>query len=203
MPAQDVTISATFDVIPTVEAKIESSTGFATFCSSQPLDFTGITTLEAYYAKTVEDGNVYLQKVYGIVPAGTGLVIKGTTTNIPVAESDGETIEGNLLIGVTAETEVNSTNDYVLVEKNNAAVFVQTGVNKATVAASHAYLRVSAAQARTRTIGIGGEGTTGIERRFVDDNEQGEEVIYNLNGQRVKNPRKGLYIINGKKVLVK
>ena len=203
MPAQDVTISATFDVIPTVEAKIESSTGFATFCSSQPLDFTGITTLEAYYAKTVEDGNVYLQKVYGIVPAGTGLVIKGTTTNIPVAESDGETIEGNLLIGVTAETEVNSTNDYVLVEKNNAAVFVQTGVNKATIAANHAYLRVSAAQARTRTIGIGGEGTTGIEHRFVDDNEQGEEVIYNLNGQRVKNPRKGLYIINGKKVLVK
>ena len=203
MPAQDVTISATFDVIPTVEAKIESSTGFATFCSSQPLDFTGITTLEAYYAKTVEDGNVYLQKVYGIVPAGTGLVIKGSTTNIPVAESDGETIEGNLLIGVTAETEVNSTNDYVLVEKNNAAVFVQTGVNKATIAANHAYLRVSAAQARTRTIGIGGEGTTGIEHRFVDDNEQAEEVIYNLNGQRVKNPRKGLYIINGKKVLVK
>ena len=203
MPAQDVTISATFDVIPTVEAKIESSTSFATFCSGQPLDFTGITTLEAYYAKTVEDGNVYLQKVYGIVPAGTGLVIKGSTTNIPVAESDGETIEGNLLIGVTAETEVNSTNDYVLVEKNNAAVFVQTGVNKATIAANHAYLRVSAAQARTRTIGIGGEGTTGIEHRFVDDNEQGEEVIYNLNGQRVKNPRKGLYIINGKKVLVK
>lgn len=203
MPAQDVTISATFDVIPTVEAKIESSTGFATFCSSQPLDFTGITTLEAYYAKTVEDGNVYLQKVYGIVPAGTGLVIKGTTTNIPVAESDGETIEGNLLIGVTAETEVKAATDYVLTEKNNVAVFAQTGVNAATVSAGHAYLRVSAAKARTRTIGIGGEGTTGIENRFVDDNEQAEEVIYNLNGQRVKNPRKGLYIINGKKVLVK
>ncbi len=203
MPAQDVSISATFTKIPMVKAEITSSTGFATFCSNQPLDFTGITTLEAYYAKTVEDGNVYLLKVYGIVPAFTGLVIKGTTTYIPVAESDGETIEGNLLIGVTADKEVNSANFYVLAEKNNAAVFVQTGVNKATVAANHAYLEVSAAQARTRTIGIGGEGTTGIEYRFVDDNEQGVEVIYNLNGQRVKNPRKGLYIINGKKVLVK
>ena len=202
MPAQDITISATFDVIPTVEAKIESSTGFATFCSSQPLDFTGITTLEAYYAKTVEDGNVYLLRVYGTVAANTGLVIKGATTRIPVVES-GDNLVGNLLIGVTTNTEVKAATDYVLTEKNTVAVFAQTGVNAATVSAGHAYLRVSAAKARTRTIGIGGEGTTGIEHRFVDDNEQGEEVIYNLNGQRVKNPRKGLYIINGKKVLVK
>lgn len=202
MPAQDVTISATFDVIPTVEAKIESSTGFATFCSSQPLDFTGITTLEAYYAKTVEDGNVYLLRVYGTVAANTGLVIKGATTRIPVVES-GDNLVGNLLIGVTTNTEVKAATDYVLTEKNNVAVFAQTGVNAATVSAGHAYLRVSAAKARTRTIGIGGEGTTGIENRFVDDKEQAEEVIYNLNGQRVKNPRKGLYIINGKKVLVK
>lgn len=202
MPAQDVTISATFDVIPTVEAKIESSTGFATFCSSRPLDFTGITTLEAYYAKTVEDGNVYLLRVYGTVAANTGLVIKGATTRIPVVES-GDNLVGNLLIGVTTNTEVKAATDYVLTEKNNVAVFAQTGVNAATVSAGHAYLRVSAAKARTRTIGIGGEGTTGIENRFVDDNEQAEEVIYNLNGQRVKNPRKGLYIINGKKVLVK
>ena len=202
MPSQNVTVSATFAEIETIEATITSTTGFATFCSSQPLDFTGITTLEAYYAKTVEDGNVYLLRVYGTVAANTGLVIKGATTRIPVVES-GDNLVGNLLIGVTTNTEVKAATDYVLTEKNNVAVFAQTGVNAATVSAGHAYLRVSAAKARTRTIGIGGEGTTGIENRFVDDNEQAEEVIYNLNGQRVKNPRKGLYIINGKKVLVK
>jgi len=26
--------------------------------------------------------------------------------------------------------------------------------------------------------------------------------VYNLNGQQVKNPKKGLYIVNGKKVLL-
>ena len=202
MPAQDVTISATFDVIPTVEAKIESSTGFATFCSSQPLDFTGITTLEAYYAKTVEDGNVYLLRVYGTVAANTGLVIKGATTRIPVVES-GDNLVGNLLIGVTTNTEVKAATDYVLTEKNNVAVFAQTGVNAATVSAGHAYLRVSAAKARTRTIGIGGEGTTGIDNTFIDNCEQGEMVIYNLGGQRVKNAAKGLFIINGKKKILK
>jgi hypothetical protein len=202
MPAQDVTISATFDVIPTVEAKIESSTGFATFCSGQPLDFTGITTLEAYYAKTVEDGNVYLLRVYGTVKAGTGLVLKGATTRIPVAES-GDELEGNMLIGVSADTDVNASTDYVLTEKKGVAVFAQTGVNKATVAAGHAYLRVPVAQARTRAIGIGGEGTTGIDNTFIDNCEQGEMVIYNLGGQRVKNAAKGLFIINGKKKILK
>ena len=202
MPSQNVTVSATFAEIETIEATITSTTGFATFCSSQPLDFTGITTLEAYYAKTVEDGNVYLLRVYGTVAANTGLVIKGATTRIPVVES-GDNLVGNLLIGVTTNTEVKAATDYVLTEKNNVAVFAQTGVNAATVSAGHAYLRVSAAKARTRTIGIGGEGTTGIENRFVDDNEQAEEVIYNLGGQRVKNAAKGLFIINGKKKILK
>ena len=174
----------------------------ATFCSNKALDFTGINTIEAYYAKTVENGNVYLLRVYGTVAANTGLVIKGATTRIPVVES-GDNLVGNLLIGVTTNTEVKAATDYVLTEKNNVAVFAQTGVNAATVSAGHAYLRVSAAKARTRTIGIGGEGTTGIENRFVDDNEQAEEVIYNLGGQRVKNAAKGLFIINGKKKILK
>lgn len=201
MPSQDVTVNATFTEIETVVATITSNTGFATFCSNKALDFTGINTLEAYYAKTVENGNVYLLRVSGAVAAGTGLVLKGATTRIPVAES-GDELEGNMLIGVSADTDVNASTDYVLTEKNGVAVFAQTGVNKATVAAGHAYLRVSVAQARTRTIGIGGEGTTGIENTFIDDCEQGEKVIYNLSGQRVKNPTKGLYIINGKKMII-
>ena len=202
MPEQNVTVSATFAEIETVEATITSSTGFATFCSDKALDFTGISTIEAYYAKTVENGNVYLLRVYGTVKAGTGLVIKGSTTRIPVADS-GDDLDGNMLVGVSSETSVNASTDYVLTVKNDVAVFAQTGANAATVAAGHAYLRVPVAQARTRTIGIGGEGTTGIDNTFIDDCEQGEMVIYNLSGLRVKSPTKGLFIINGKKKILK
>lgn len=202
MPSQNVTVSATFAEIETIEATITSTTGFATFCSNKALDFTGINTIEAYYAKTVENGNVYLLRIYGTVKAGTGLVLKGATTRIPVAES-GDELEGNMLIGVSADTDINASTDYVLTEKNGVAVFAQTGVNKATVAAGHAYLRVPVAQARTRAIGIGGEGTTGIDNTFIDNCEQGEMVIYNLGGQRVKNAAKGLFIINGKKKILK
>ena len=31
----------------------------------------------------------------------------------------------------------------------------------------------------------------------------GNETFYNLNGQKVQNPTKGLYIVNGKKVIIK
>jgi hypothetical protein len=33
--------------------------------------------------------------------------------------------------------------------------------------------------------------------------ERGEQVIYNLSGQRVNKATKGLYIINGRKVVIK
>ena len=53
--------------------------------------------------------------------------------------------------------------------------------------------------------GVNGEddGTTGIEVQSSIFNSQFEEVYYNLQGQRVDNPGKGLYIKNGKKVVIK
>ena len=47
------------------------------------------------------------------------------------------------------------------------------------------------------------EGTTGIEKVTNSQMQNGELVIYNLSGQRFSKATKGLYIINGKKVLVK
>ena len=53
--------------------------------------------------------------------------------------------------------------------------------------------------------GMNGEddGTTGIEVQSSIFNDQSNEVYYNLQGQRVNNPTKGLYIRNGKKVVIK
>ena len=53
--------------------------------------------------------------------------------------------------------------------------------------------------------GMNGEddGTTGINSQFSIFNSQFEEVYYNLQGQRVDKPGKGVYIKNGKKVIVR
>ena len=42
---------------------------------------------------------------------------------------------------------------------------------------------------------------TGLQKIVSDSNQS--ESIYNLNGQRVNNPSRGIYIVNGRKVLVK
>ena len=53
--------------------------------------------------------------------------------------------------------------------------------------------------------GMNGEddGTTGIEVQSSIFNLQSDGVYYNLQGQRVEKPRKGIYIHNGRRVVIK
>mgnify|MGYP003294380056 CR=1 FL=1 len=63
-----------------------------------------------------------------------------------------------------------------------------------------AYLNVPAAQgARSLTIRFEGDGSTGVD--MTTDNSQQTTVIYDLQGRRVENPTKGIYIVNGKKII--
>jgi hypothetical protein len=50
-----------------------------------------------------------------------------------------------------------------------------------------------------------GDDATGISdaTRLTDNGEGIKDNVYNLKGQRVSQPTKGLYIMNGKKILVK
>ena len=45
--------------------------------------------------------------------------------------------------------------------------------------------------------------TTGIENVANSKEQTANSLFFNLAGQRVHNPRKGLYIVNGKKVMMK
>jgi hypothetical protein len=71
------------------------------------------------------------------------------------------------------------------------------------VAANKAYLAVpKAAGARIQGFSFDGGTITGINN-FTPAFTQGEGVIFDLQGRSVANPAKGLYIKNGKKVVVK
>lgn len=48
-----------------------------------------------------------------------------------------------------------------------------------------------------------GDGTTGIFDAKITTEEPTQRIVYDLQGRRVKNPTKGLYIVNGKKVIIK
>lgn len=206
MPAHDVTVTGYFVMeAEKVTATISSSTGYTTFCSNRPLDFTNVTGLKAYIAKSISSTRVQLEQVTGAIAAGTGLILKGETSNIPVAQSEGVTPSNNLLVGVVSKSEkVCSTSKYVLAVINNVATFAATGAYEATVPAGHAYLEApsSANGARLTIIFPEEEATTDIIS--VIDTEADDNTIYDLGGHVVTNPKKGcLYIIKGRKTVFK
>ena len=103
------------------------------------------------------------------------------------------------LKGVYTTTEVDNTaNNYVL--KDNKVFKI--GANAATVNPYRAYIQLAetAGEARELTITVDGEATA-IEGITAEKTMNGE--IYNLNGQRVKTAKKGIYVVNGKAVIVK
>lgn len=169
-----------------------------TFTSNMPLYFSSsIDGLSAYVITAVNDeGKAILTKVTGTVPAGTGLILKGTegkTYEIPSYATEEPLESSNLLIGVTEDTAIGGNGlDYIL--KDGKFVKALAG----TLKAGKAYLRLDTALGR-EVIGIDGITTGIVESERM--NGVGSEKFYNLSGQRVSQPKKGLYIVNGKKVI--
>ena len=182
------------------------ATGYTTLASPVALDLDALPEgVTAYYAESANDKYVSLAEATGKVKAGTGLILAGkaNTYEIPVAD-EGEEIEGNLLVGCVEETEVEkAANRYVLVANGTEAEFQSLAENGATIPAGKAYLEVEDGTANGAKLYISfGEGdATAIEG--VEAAAAADGIIYNIAGQRVANPTKGIYIVNGKKVLVK
>lgn len=198
-------------VNPSEEVSVTiGTTGYSTFSSPVPLNFAGIDGLTAYVATTVAGGSVRLTSVE-TAPANTGLVLKGTASqeyNIPVTNA-AVVPSSNLLVGCIVETTVavdatSGFNNYVLVNNGGVPEFQSLADMGATIPAGKAFLQNGAysADARSLSIVFDDDETTGLGR--IENSESSiENSIFNLNGQKVAQPTKGLYIKNGKKVIVK
>ena len=196
---------------PAVSGKITPA-GWASFSSNYTLDLSTISGGTAYYASNAEGNTVTLKETTATVPAGTGLMIKGTADDmftIDIAES-GNAITGNLLKASNgSEVAASATGTYHYVfgyDKNNASIYGFYNLTQATtVPAGKAYLETSTALsgggARALII-IDDENTTGISATLTN-NETLNNEYFDLQGRRVAQPTKGLYIVNGKKVIVR
>ncbi len=192
--------------------KTISSAGWSTYCSPYILDFSNsIEYLDAAYIVTGgKDGVLKTTKVEGAVPANTGLLLKGTanaSVNIPVAATATATVTGNKLVGVTASGQkIDAGEGYVLMASGNDAAFYKNK-NNFTLSANSAYLPVDfdgnggSGEARSSFL-LFGDDVTGISQ-VAGSEVKTSGAVYNLNGQRVSQPVKGLYIIDGKKVVIK
>ena len=198
------TISVTYPAMTT--AATITSAGWATLYTDKALDFSGVSGLTAYTA-TCSGSTVTLTPVND-VPANTGVVLKGSadTYYIPTTESS-STDKGHLLGSALAATAYNAYDGYTLYVLTQASDGVNVEFNPVTsgeIAAGKAFLKVSSGDsslAPTLNVVFAG-GTTGIDSAVKSD-ELRDKSYYNLAGQRVAQPTKGLYIVGGKKVVVK
>ena len=178
-----------------------SSSGWSTFSHGTALDFSEITGLTAYVVTKTTNTSVTLSPVTE-VPANTGVILQGTAGqqyDIPYIAS-AEAPATNLLQAAVTATPVNANEVYVL---KDGAFHLVTAAS--TVPAGKAYLLagdVPSADARPLTFEIG-EEMTGIEKVQEEGFTGNDAGIYNLQAQRIAQPAKGLYIINGKKVIIK
>ena len=182
-----------------VPVTINDTYKWATFNSISSLDFTG-TDVKAYIVTGVQDdGTLEKTQVYK-VPAYTGLLVTGTSARIPATTEDTEDVSANKMdAGEGLEAPVGS---YVLsADSNNKAVFKKVGSSyQPIIALNKAYLSV---ESSSRDIFFIEDGeTTGISATLMN-NETMNNEYFDLQGRKVANPTKGLYIVNGKKVVIK
>lgn len=192
-----------------ISKPVTISAGKATFSCNRALDFTD-TGISAYMITDASAGVLTPSAAMGKVPANTGLYIEGSnkTYNVPVVKtSDASAVSttGNMLVAgsgaVVATTESEGTiTNYILTNKtiNGDAPLKFYKANGNTVPAGKAYLQIPTEYAAREFFWFDGE-TTAV--KAVKQEQKFDGKVFNLAGQRIANPTKGLYIVNGKKVI--
>ncbi|MBR1548597.1 MAG: hypothetical protein IJ637_07730 [Prevotella sp.] len=197
-------VTFTTTVSATTDAK-----GYTTFAAPYPLDLSALPDgMKAYKAK-VSGTKVNFTEVTTAVPANTGLLLEGaasTEYNIPIAASASALAENDFLVNTTGATIASTENTYYfgMIKDSDPLKFGKIDETGFVVPANKAYLSVPAgnfASAPVLSIVFGDSETTGVKK--ISESSMGNLPVYNLAGQRVSQPQKGLYIVNGKKVVIK
>lgn len=191
---------------------IATEEGFGTFYTDK--NYVLPQGLTAFGYTSINDNNILTKSVEyvagDIVPANTAVVVKGAKGSYNyynTEEAATKTIEKNLLKGVTTDTRFEASSGvkrYILTRADDGILaFYRTNTGNINVKANRAYLEVPTAMA---VASFSLEGTaTGINNVVTTAAKQG---IYTISGVRLnatttKELPAGIYIVDGKKVIVK
>ena len=186
-------------------------TGYATFYDSWARTLPdGLT---AYKVESVSDNHLTLTDIeMENIPAETGVLLQGSegTYYLWPLYNDNSTVTGNMLYGTTIEqtiaTPVGNYCYYKLANdkaKNGLGWYWGADDGGVFINGAHkAYLALLRGQANARSfISLFDNGYTGINE--IVNSKLSNSKCFDLQGCRVVNPTKGLYIVGGKKVIVK
>ncbi|MDY4058789.1 MAG: hypothetical protein SOY63_03160 [Alloprevotella sp.] len=185
---------------------LESGKNIATFSAPFPTVVPENTT--AYTVETTSGTNVTkvaLQEAVtagNAIPANQGVILIGTATgNVTMlprtTEAITEIANNGLSHTAGAAADVNDGNSYVLADKSQGWAFYKVSTAATSqLPKNKAYLHLTAA---SETIRFDFGNATGIDN--IDADNKAESKIYDLSGRAVKTMGKGLYIVDGKKVI--
>ena len=177
-----------------------------------------------YFAKVKE-----LAQQGDVVPAQTAVVLECNSTNpadnklLPTGDETPEqsnnrlcgTFFGGSINGMTvkdgAGNDYNVTHDNIrafninTADSRNPIGFYKVKSNVTNIPGNKAFLVLTNAEAQAKGFVLEFEdgGTTGIETIENSKHSTEDGVYYDLQGRRVENPTRGVYIVNGKKVVIK
>ena len=178
--------------------------GYASFSWPKALDFTN-SGLTAFIVTSCSNSSMRLEPVTK-VPANTGLILKGVagSENIYSLETtedeELDDVSENMLTSNAAGTYTVETNNvYVLSNLDNGQAGFYRAEEGIHVGKYKSFLVLSTTFQSNALAFY--EGTTGIDATKKD--QMTIRDVYDLQGRRVSCPDKGIYVINGRKVIVK
>lgn len=175
-----------------------SASGYKTLVSSLDVE-TLPDGLEAYVVSSIEGTTDKAAKLTEVtsIKAGEPYILKGTaSTEYTLNKASGDvSAPASNELKVSDSSTTNGV--YVLATKNSVTAFYKWDGGK--LGSGRVYLPAESASAPMLAILFG--ETTGIAD--VKREVEGDNCFYNLSGQRVAQPNKGLYIVGGKKVIIK
>ena len=193
------------------------ASGLGTFSAAENVIIpAGLTAYYCTTLKTYEDGKLGVRvfRLNGIIPANTGVLLEGSAgQSYPLTATNVEATApaGNSLVAVVESQHIAATEgDYTnFMMKGGKFIKIQQDDESVKMPANRAYLpllttAISGSNAKEIMLYWDDEETTGIEiMRNVENEIMRNGNIYNLNGQKLSAPQKGINIINGRKVIVK
>ena len=205
--------------------------GKASYAAPVDLDFTNVEGLKAFTATGYDKSTktIWLTRVMK-VQKGEGVLLKGDPNSYEIPSAAVQSSYENMFVGNTSGDEIqvletsedgSQTNYYLKGDGSFVSVngYVNIKNNKCYLALPTSMVAVSSTRSAEddykfeepeviklsidfKSIGSEGDGTTGI-KNLTPALSKGEGEWYTLQGQRVAKPGKGLYIRNGKKVVIK
>lgn len=192
-------IQRTGDATETVSV---SEAGFATYATTNNVvvpedENVKVMTVKVNAAGTAIELNEV--KAGTVIPAGKGILVKATAGNhnFVVTSEAGKELENNNLVAATTDVPSDGAKYFALTKIGEKVGFALVEKN-VVIPAGKAYLEVTKSTG-AKFFGLDGEAT-GINSVKT---AKADGAYYTLEGVKTTKPVKGLYIHNGKKIVVK